>query len=105
MSILYPEQEERVWGVVTNLGEEGLPFLVVECYEDIEDLPNGLCYITTSDGQEIAALREYNKPPIEGCVWIRLIDEDIRGMADEELEAWIYGADYSSQSFALIPVE
>ena len=106
---LYPDQEARVWGTVINSGEVDLPFLVVDYDNGMEaypcDIPDDLCYVTTSDGRELAALREYGKPSIDDCIWIRLIDEEIRGMNEDELHAWIFSPDFSGYSFALVAPE
>ena len=97
---------DRAFGEVMGFCDGKAPYLVISnddglCAQEIPDISDGLCYVETYDGEDLCCFIEYNMPVATNALCVRVIDEEIRGMSDDELYERIFGIDGDMQAFAV----
>ena len=96
-------QQDRVFGVLIGSEPEDWPLFQVETGDFPAEVPDALCYVATcNSGMELAALIDYTQPASDGFVWIRIIDEEVRGWDWDELYDELFGHDGTEISYALV---
>lgn len=102
-------QQTRIFGRVVGT-VNGDPYCLEVDVHESNLFPyvfdDGLCFVTSFNGEEIACLREYHKASVNNdCIILRIIDEDVRGWKEDELKELLFGADNSNTPYALVVPE
>ena len=105
---LTEEGAARAFGEVTGFHDGNAPYVDIDIVSGAypQSAPagaDGLCYATATDGTELCMFMEYNMPTTDGILVARIIDEDIRGMTEEQLFELLFELDGSRHPLALIP--
>ena len=97
-------QQDRVFGAIVGSEPEDWPLFRVEIGDFPAEAPNSLFYIATYNSYlELAAFEDYTQPASDSFIWVRIIDEDVRGWDWDDLCDELFGLNRTGVSYALLP--